>query len=67
MAGKQNNKRFISHGTPFKYDFLDVFSLSYSYSPALFTFFSILSIVQREWGGLDEMQIIEMNKMDLRL
>lgn len=39
MVGKQNDKRFISHGTHLIYDFLMPFPpLSCSHSPAFFLF-----------------------------
>lgn len=68
MVGKQNNKRFISHGTPLKYDFL-------MFSFILFSFFCLcvfcyrsplrLCALHRVQGGVKVMQIIEINKIDL--
>ncbi len=70
MVGKQNNKRFISHGTPLKYDFLMFFFLYLVLILLLsFSFFCYhspicLSAVYRRQGGIKEMQIIEINKIE---
>lgn len=67
MVGKQSNKRFISHGTPLKYDFLMFFLYLVLVLLFLFLVFfhSVFSAVHRGQGGIKEMQIIEINKIDL--
>ena len=69
MVGKQNNKRFISHETFLKYDFLMLFV---SCSPAFPPFFFVvvrsprcLLESHKGQGGRNEMQIVAIHKIDL--
>ncbi len=64
--GKQNNKRFISRETPLKYDFLMFFPYLVVILLLFFLFFC-LSAVHRGQEGIEEIQIIEMKRIDLRI